>query len=319
LALIDVIVVNWNSGPFLRGCLAALAASSIVDRLNVVVIDNSSTDSSACGLARAPLALTIVRNSANRGFAVACNQGASAGNAPFVLFLNPDVTVDGDALESAINGFDDPRHARVGVIGIRLRDQAGGTTRSCARRPTAPAMLLRTLFLDRAAPRLVPPHFLTEWDHGQTRPVDQVMGAFLMIKRDLFERLGGFDERFFLYYEDLDLCLRVLDEGAQVVHVADASATHAGGGTTGGIKDRRFYHEANSRVLFAAKRHGTVVAFTLALLILVFEIPIRALHALMARSLSDGGLALRGGLLFWRGLPRLIRSLVTMRAGAAPN
>src|SRR5262249_13140106 len=109
----------------------------------------------------------------------------------------------------------------------------------------------------------------------------------------------------------------VRDAGYQVVHVAEAAATHAGGGTTGRIKDRRFSHEASSRVLFAAKHHGMVAAVALALFISGFEIPLRALHALLARPIEECGAALRGGFLFWRGLARLVRSLVAMRGGAA--
>jgi N-acetylglucosaminyl-diphospho-decaprenol L-rhamnosyltransferase len=315
LALIDIVIVNWNSGRFLRECLTALAASSIADRLKVVVIDNSSDDSSLCGIETATLALSIIYNASNRGFGVASNQGVRAGSAPFILFLNPDVNVDSDSLERALKSFTESRDSSVGAVGIRLRDKAGGTWRSCARRPTAAAMLMRTLFLDRVAPRIVAPHFLVEWDHCQTRQVDQVIGAFLMIRRDLFERLGGFDERFFLYYEDLDLCLRVRNSDRQVVYVADAAATHAGGGTTSRIKDRRFCHEASSRVLFAGKYYGASFAVALAIFIAVFEVPIRALQALLARPTEDRWATLRGGLLFWCGLPRLVRSLYTRRAG----
>jgi N-acetylglucosaminyl-diphospho-decaprenol L-rhamnosyltransferase len=309
LALIDIVIVNWNSGHFLREGLTALANSSIANRLKVVVIDNFSSDSSACEIENATLATSIIHNASNCGFAVASNQGARAGNAPFILFLNPDVNVDSDSLERALKGFTGSRDSSVGVVGIRLRDEAGGTWRSCARRPTAAAMLLRTLFLDRIMPRIVAPHFLAEWDHCQTRQVDQVMGAFLMIRRDLFERLGGFDERFFLYYEDLDLCLRVRDGGYQVVYLAETAATHAGGGSTRRIKDRRFCHEASSRVLFADKYHGAFAAAALAIFISVFEIPIRSLQAILVRPTEDCWAMLRGGFLFWCGLPRLVRSL----------
>jgi GT2 family glycosyltransferase len=108
--------------------------------------------------------------------------------------------------------------------------------------------LLHTLFLDRLCPTLLPPHFLADWDHGDTRSVDQVMGAFLMIRRTLFEQLGGFDERFFLYYEDVDLCLRVRQASGRVVYFAGARAHHIGGGTTEAVKDQRLFYLATGKV-----------------------------------------------------------------------
>jgi hypothetical protein len=143
--------------------------------------------------------LDLVRNSDNRGFAAACNQGAGRGTAPYLLFLNPDVRARPDAVAKARSYLDDPSHCDIGIIGAQLLDAEGRVQRSCARTPTVAALLLRSMFLERLCPGLVPPHFMREWDHRDTRPVDQVMGAFLMVRRQLFEALQGFDERFFLY------------------------------------------------------------------------------------------------------------------------
>jgi GT2 family glycosyltransferase len=135
------------------------------------------------------------------------------------------------------------------------------------------------------------------------------MGAFLMVRRALFDRLGGFDQRFFLYYEDVDLCLAARQAGWAVVHYAGARAIHEGGGTTAAIKDRRLCHLASSRVLYAAKRHGRMAAIMLVILILCFEMPIRWLHATVVRSPSEGRLVIRGMALFGRNLPRLSRRI----------
>ncbi len=240
---VDIVIVNWNAGALLRDCVAALDASAMAPRLNVTVVDNASTDGSADNCPIAGLRLSVIRNAENRGFAAACNQGAAAGHAPLLLFLNPDARVESHAIAQALDFLAEPAQAATGIVGIRLVDRQGRTSRTCARRPTVAAMLLRTLFLDRIVPWAVPPHFMTEWDHLDTRPVDQVMGAFLMIRRDLFARAGGFDERFFVYYEDLDLCLRAIDHGHAVMHFAKASAVHDGGGTTSPVKDRRLFYE----------------------------------------------------------------------------
>lgn len=309
VAAIDIVIVNWNAGKLLKTCLAALADSSIAGQLDVVVVDNASTDGSARDLAVPGLRSKVIYNASNRGFAAACNQGASVGQAPYLLFLNPDVRVDRETLARALHYMNDTRLSRTGVIGVRLLDRSGRTARACARRPTAAALLHRTLFLDRLAPRLFSTHFLIEWDHLDTRPVAQVMGAFLMIRRDLFVAVGGFDERFFVYYEDLDLCLRVADSGYQVVHVAQATAVHDGGGTTSAVRDRRLCYEATSRVRFIHKWHGLMPALLLVALITFVELPMRFIRAVFSRSPREVWLVLRGACLFQGGLPHLLLTL----------
>lgn len=311
-AAVDIVIVNWNAGALLRTCLGALAGSENASRVNVIVVDNASTDGSAQHLETSPLRVHAICNSKNRGFAAACNQGAAAGRAPLILFLNPDARVERNTIAQADAFLAEPANAAVGILGIRLLDDEGNTSRSCARRPTVAAMLLRTMFLDRLFPNLVPPHFMSEWNHLDTRAVDQVMGAFLMIRRDLFTGGGGFDERFFVYYEDLDLCLRAIDSGHTVVHFANATAVHDVGGTTTAVKDRRLFYEMTSRVLFMHKWHGTVAACALIALISLVEIPLRALGQ-SARSPQQGWLVLRGAMMFWRNLQHLLHSVLAAR------
>src|SRR5262245_60129601 len=175
---VDIVIVNWNAGALLRSCIAALDTGTTASRIHVIVVDNASTDGSPDDLAVTTLSLSVIRNADNRGFAAACNQGAAAGRASLLLFLNPDVRVAPDAIAQAMDFLSEPAQTATGIVGIRLLDRHGRTSRTCARRPTVAAMLFRPLFLDRIVPRAVPPHFMTEWDHLETRPVDQVMGAF---------------------------------------------------------------------------------------------------------------------------------------------
>jgi GT2 family glycosyltransferase len=289
--------------------VASLDRSDIAQRLDVFVVDNASSDNSADGLMADQLRLKVITNLENRGLAAACNQGARLGSAPYVLFLNPDVRVQPDALSHAARYLDDPAHVRVGALGVRLLDSEGRVRRSCAHTPSVYTLLLHSLFLDRMLPALVPQHFLAEWEHRDTRAVDQVMGAFLMIRRPLFAELGGFDERFFLYYEDVDLCLSVRQAGRIVVHLASAAAEHTGGGTTQSIKDRRLFYLANSKVTYTAKRHGKFPALLLCVFTLLFEFPLRWLYALLACRRRESWLVMRGALLFFANLPRLVRRI----------
>ena len=96
----------------------------------------------------------------------------------------------------------------LGIVGIQLIDSNGHVARNTARAPSAQAMIGHSLGLDRLMPSVFPTHFVSEWAHDETRNVDQVMGAFFFVRRGVFEALGGFDEQFFVYYEDLDFSVR---------------------------------------------------------------------------------------------------------------
>jgi GT2 family glycosyltransferase len=310
---VDVVIVNWNSQSLLRECLAALDRSTIADRLNVFIVDNASVDASAEVLSADRVRLEVIRNNVNRGFGAACNQGAKKGAAPLILLVNPDVRVTPHSVEHTAKFLTEPANSSVGIAGIKLLDVNGRIQRSCARRPTVATLLLRTMFLDRLCPALVPPHFLAQRDHCDTRPVDQVMGAFLMIRRTLFEKIGGFDERFFLYYEDVDLCVQAQELGSRVMYFTGAEAEHLGMGTTAAIRDRRLFYEARSRVAYTAKHQGRVAATSLSIFIGVIELPIRVVYATTWVSPREGWVMFRGAALFWRNLVDLWRNLGTRR------
>ncbi|WP_448207496.1 glycosyltransferase family 2 protein [Azospirillum sp. sgz302134] len=314
LPSVAIITVNWNSGDLLRQCVAsipaALTGGVFVERMTVV--DNASADGSADGLADlvsgGTVPLTVLRNPANRGFAAACNQGAAGSRADWLLFLNPDTRLSARSLAPALAFLADPANARVGVLGIRLVDEAGRTQRSCARAPTPGRLLAQAVGLDRLCPGVFPPHFMTEWDHADTRPVDQVMGAFLLIRRPLFEALGGFDERFFVYFDDVDLCLGARLAGWEVVHFAGAEAFHKGCGTTDAVRDLRLFYALRSRIQFAAKRFSPAAAALVTAATLTVEPLTRLAHALARRSMDDARAVLRGSALLWRAMPGLIRN-----------
>jgi GT2 family glycosyltransferase len=307
-ARLDVVIVNWNSGVHLRRCLESIASSSAdvgcLDKL--IIVDNASTDGSADlhGFAEL-LPLRILSNAENRGFAAACNQGAATGNAGVILFLNPDVRIRPEAFTKSLDFLLAGAPARVGAVGAKLMDDAGVTLRTCARFPTPVRLLGQSAFLDRLAPSLFTPHFMLEWDHETTRSVDQVMGAFFMVPRSLFECLEGFDERFFVYFEEVDLCLRMKRKGWSVIHCAEPSAAHEGQGTTHGIKDLRLFYSLRSRLLYAAKnfsRGGLVVAL---IATLVVEPCARIAAAVARGSAGDFRAVLNAYRMLLIALPRL--------------
>lgn len=304
---IDVVIVNWNGGDLVRTCLASLAAAGDDPATEIVVVDNASVDGSADGLERPDLHVTVLRNPDNAGFGRACNQGAARGRAPAILFLNPDTEVGPDSLQIALAALSaDPR---VGIVGAQLVDGAGRVQRMCARRPSAKSLIGQELHLDRLMPGRVPTHFMTDWDHASSGPVGQVMGAFLLIRRSLFEKLGGFDARFHVYYEDVDLCARAWDAGFAVRHVADATVRHDGQGTTRQVKARRLFYIQRSRILYAAKHHGPTTALALLVATFAAQFPLRLALALHRRSPRDAGRIVHAAALLACAVPGLLARL----------
>ena len=302
-ATLHVVIVNWNSGPQLRECLQSFAAVADDDvAARVTVIDNASSDGSSEGLATS-LPLTVVRNADNRGFGAGCNQGAAGSEADFLLFLNPDTRLMPGSFAQPVRYLRAPENEKVGIVGIQLVDAAGHVARNTARAPTAWSMVGNSVGLDRLAPRLFPPHFVTQWAHDQTRTVDQVMGAFFLVRRSVFEALGGFDERFFVYYEDLDLSVRAHAQGWSSVYLSTAQAFHRGQGTTEGATARRTFYFCRSRILYARKHFSTAGALAVALATFALE-PL----ARLAAAPRSAGAMLRAFAMLWRDLPAILRT-----------
>src|SRR5436190_22773423 len=214
-ANLDVIIVNWTAGLQLRTCLAALAASRQEEYCleRVVVVDNASADASLEDLAFPSLPLVIIRNNEKLGFAAACNQGAADSTADYLLFLNPDTRVFADTLAHSVQWMETPGHDHTGVLGVQLLDESGQVTRTCARFLATRYFLNRMLGLNHLFPQIFPAVLCTGWDHLESREVDHVTGAYFFIRRKVFKRLNGFDQRFFLYLEDVDLSLRMSHAG----------------------------------------------------------------------------------------------------------
>ena len=257
MSTLGIVIVNWNSGDLLRECLATLptAAARLPQACplqRVVVVDNGSIDGSDSALSLPGLDLVVLRNRDNHGFAAACNQGAAhVVDAKLILFLNPDTRLFANSLALPVATMDAPEHARTGIVGIAMVDDSGKLVPSCARYPRAWHFASRALGLDRVWPRAG--HYMLEWDHAQTRQVDQVIGAFFMIRRELFEALAGFDERFFVYFEEVDLAWRARQAGWGSVFVAEARAYHKGGGTSSAVKDVRLFYSMRSRLQYGRK------------------------------------------------------------------
>lgn len=308
LPKLEIVIVNFNSGDQLRKCLESVKGTGqdnfILSR--VVVVDNSSVDGSSDNLAHFGFELVIKRNEKNRGFASACNEGAKEGGADYILFLNPDTLLHEDSLDKPVDFMEHPINREVGIVGIQLIDECGQISRTCARFPNAHQMFTQILGLDRVAPRFFLNHFMWEWDHKDSREVDQVMGAFFLIRRKLFEELKGFDERFFVYFEDLDLSFRAHQAGWRSFYLSDVKAYHKGGGISEKIKPARLFYSLRSRILYSYKHFSRASATALMLATLFLEPLIRLIWALSRFAFREFLETLQAYAMLWREMPQLV-------------
>jgi GT2 family glycosyltransferase len=234
---LDVVVVAYESAGHLARCLTSLPAGT-----DVTVVDNASTDGSA-DLARR-LGARVIRNVSNLGFAAAANQGARLGQGDLVLFLNPDAALDPAGLRRLVAAVE--RDTGVFAAGPRLRHPDGTEQRAWWPFPSAPATWIEALGLHRLRPART----------GPEGAVPFVVGACLLARRRHFEALGGFDERFWLYGEEADLCYRAARRGWGVRYVPEAAAEHVGGASGHAIGPLAFEHFQRGTEHFILKHHG---------------------------------------------------------------
>ena len=275
----------------------------------VVVVDNGSTDQSLLRLdlcSKLPFEIKIICNNNNRGFAAACNQGATLGKSEYLLFLNPDTRLFGSSLSGPLDFISNPANDNVGIVGIQLVDEQSDIARSCSRFPS-----LRNFIAQAIGINLLPgfQHWsqsMSEWPHDSTRQVDQVIGAFFLIRRSLFLALGGFDERFFVYFEEMDLSLRARQTGWASVYLSEVQAFHCGGGISSQVKAHRLFYSLRSRLLFGFKHFKRWHAWILVAATLILEPITRSIFSLSRGEYSALQNTLRAFAMVYADLPSIL-------------
>lgn len=286
---IDIIIVNWNAGAQLAEVVASISKFHHGLVASVIIVDNASTDDSLAqieALQNLPFQLQIIHNNTNRGFGAACNQGAAVATGDYLLFLNPDTRLFENSLPVPLTFMQQPNNSGIGICGIRLVDEGGNASTSAARFPTLRVMAGKILALTKLFPGVFPAHLMTSTDLSKDSLVDQVIGAFFLIRKNVFDRCGGFDERFFVYFEEVDLSLRANQLGYSAYFLSEASAFHKGGGCSEQVKAARLFYSLRSRILYAQK-HYSWVEFVALVLLTVLELPLRFVQGVMRGSWSD--------------------------------
>ncbi|MCX7624969.1 MAG: glycosyltransferase family 2 protein [Candidatus Sumerlaeaceae bacterium] len=230
---LSVIIVNLNTRQLLHACLRSLQAALTSDDVEVIVVDNGSADDSCAMVANEFPQVHLIALRENRGFAVANNLGMRAARGRYFLVLNSDTEIIGDALNKICDFMD--AHPEVGALGPKLLNTDGTLQYSCRRFPSfRTALFHRYSLMTRLFPRnrFSSEYLMTDVGHDRTMDVDWVSGAALVVRREIFESLGGFDEGFFMYAEDVDWCYRIKQAGWRVVYLPEAQILHHIGQST---------------------------------------------------------------------------------------
>jgi N-acetylglucosaminyl-diphospho-decaprenol L-rhamnosyltransferase len=236
---LSIIIANWNTAALLKNCLA-----SIPSAVEVIVVDNASTDDSVTMVAHDFPRVRLIRNSENAGFARANNQGWRASAHEFVLFLNSDTLVPPDALRQLVEFM--RVHSDAGVCGPRLARADNSTQPFAFGGDPTPAYLLR-----RGFARLILHRTLHDWETREPQSVDWVSGACSLVRHAALERVGGWDEKFFMYFEDNELCLRLRRAGWKIFYNPHVTITHLGGASLVQNKTRTQFYDASLRYFYA--------------------------------------------------------------------
>jgi GT2 family glycosyltransferase len=260
---VSIIYVNWNCAEEIAGSIASVRAMSPASRYEFIVVDNASPQGSS------PLdadpAIRLLYSGMNKGFGAGCNFGARAAKGKYVLFLNPDTRFLNDVL-SELLAFAES-HPNAGVVGPLLEGPSGNVQFDGARSlPTLFNEFLQHSTLAFKFPRgpLTSKPYLSDWDHRSTREVETVLGACMLMPARVFAQLGGFDEKFFLYSEEVDLCCRIRSAGLEVWYLHTARLLHKERQSTlqlFGSVDRIVLQNLVSQQYYFKKHHGSLCAY----------------------------------------------------------
>jgi N-acetylglucosaminyl-diphospho-decaprenol L-rhamnosyltransferase len=241
--ILSVVIVNYNVKFFLEQCLSslrkAIAGISVPGPVEVFIIDNASSDGSFEFLHPLYPEFQFIRNEENLGFAKACNQGLSQCQGEFILFLNPDTILPEDSLDKCLLFFKTTPDA--GAMGVKMVDGAGRYLRESKRGfPGLRNSFFKMTGLTTLFPRskFFAAYYMGELHEGSTHPVEILSGAFMLIRGSVLKTVGAFDERFFMYAEDIDLSYRLLQSGFRNYYFSGVTIIHFKGEST--QKDFRY-------------------------------------------------------------------------------
>jgi GT2 family glycosyltransferase len=278
---LSIIIVSYNVRYFLEQLLYSIEKAVQDIQCEIIVVDNNSIDDTLTMIKNGFPKVTLIENKDNPGFSVANNQGLKLATGKYILFLNPDTLVSEDTFAKCIDYIENHPHA--GALGVRMVDGGGSYLPESKRGlPTPETAIYKIIGLHRLFPKSKKfnRYYMGHIDEYQTDEIEVLTGAFFFVKKELLDQIGGFDETFFMYGEDIDLSYRVLQTGQKIIYFPETSIIHYKGESTqkGSIKYIKHFHEA--MLIFAEKHFKNGYPLILRLLLKV-GVYVKALQSVL--------------------------------------
>lgn len=265
---VSILIVNYNTKDLLKQLLISIRENVRKVSFEVIVVDNNSNDGS-CELIKNRFSdVNLIINESNVGFSKANNQAAKLAKGKYLLFLNSDTIICENALERMVAFLE--KEESTAVVGCKLLNKDNSLQRSCGIFPNLQTEFYFRTFLNRVFPtsKIFGSFKLGSWDYSSISQVDWVSGACLMIRKKIFDEIGGFDEQLYMYYEDADLCLRVKKLGLKIYFIPDAYLYHLYGGSWHSNREIPIVNSCISSIYFFRKHHKKWKIHILKILIL---------------------------------------------------
>jgi GT2 family glycosyltransferase len=260
---VSIIVVNWNGRGLLARCLQCVEATVKQALYEIIVVDNASTDGSQEMVKRDFPNTRLIENTKNVGFAKANNQGMEIAQGRYLLLLNSDAFVKVGTIDTMVAFMDS--HTDAGMGACKLLYEDGTVQPSCSRFPSLETEFYTAVGLEKLFPnsRIFGKYLMRYWDHNDLREVDVILGAFMLVRREVVEQIGKMDENFFMYSEEVDWCYRCKQAGWKIYATPATEAIHIWGGTSQQVKVEMLTHMYRSRVQYFRKHYGRLHALLL--------------------------------------------------------
>lgn len=256
---LSIVVVNWNTIDLLRDALASVFDNPGGVRAEVIVIDNASADGSADMVAEHFPQAILIRNTENRGFAAANNQGFLVATGRHILLLNSDTVVLGGVLGASVRYLD--AHPRVGAMGCRVLNPDRTMQPTCSMWPSLLNLVLLTSGLwKRRWPRFLGRYQMADWPRDSERSVESITGCYLMLRREVYEQIGPLDEAFFFFGEETDWCRRMREAGWELKFAPVGEIIHHGSVSARKLNHRRDLLLTEAMVRLHRKHGGALAA-----------------------------------------------------------
>jgi N-acetylglucosaminyl-diphospho-decaprenol L-rhamnosyltransferase len=265
---LSIIIVSWNVADLLAECLDSIFNAPTQLQIEVIVVDSASSDHTVPMVRERYPQVRLLPQNSNLGYTRCNNIGLKSATGRHLLLLNPDTVILDDALDKMVAYLDE--HADTGIVGPHTLN-TDGTTQSTKRRfPTLAVGIFESTWLQRFAPKSVLDTFYAvDVPDTQTADVDWVQGSALMARRTVYEQIGGLDEDYVMFSEELDWCKRAKAAGWRVVYLGTAHIVHHGGKSTEQISARKHIYFQESRLHYFRKHHGWATAQLLRVIMLL--------------------------------------------------